>query len=71
MVEVRFDIHPALLAALQGLADHRHCTLDQLLFRLINEGLTLELKISDLKVLEQTPQNLVSGSPKKWPSASH
>jgi hypothetical protein len=70
MVEIRFDIHPVLLAALQWLADHRQCTLDELLVRLINEGLTLELKISDLKVLRE-PQNLVSGSPKKWPSASH
>lgn len=57
MVEVRFDIHPALLAALQGLADHKDCTLDQLLVRLINEGLTVELKISDLKVLEQVRKN--------------
>jgi hypothetical protein len=57
MVEVRFDIHPALLAALRGLADHKDCTLDQLLVRLINEGLTVELKISDLKVLAETLKN--------------
>lgn len=53
MVEVRFDIHPSLLAALEGLADHKGCTLDGLLVRLINEGLTVELKISDLKVLKE------------------
>jgi hypothetical protein len=57
MVEVRFNIHPVLLAALQGLADHRHCTIDELLVRLIDDGLTVELKIADLKVLDQTRKN--------------
>jgi hypothetical protein len=57
MVEVRFAIHPALLAALEGLANHKHCTLDELLVRLIDEGLTVELKIADLKVLGQTRKN--------------
>lgn len=57
MVQVSFDVHPALLLALQRLADNKHCTLDQLLLRLINEGLTVELKIIDLKVLDQTRKN--------------
>jgi hypothetical protein len=57
MVEVRFNIHPALLAALNGLADHKGLTLDQLLVRLIDEGLSIELKISDLKVLDQRRKN--------------
>jgi hypothetical protein len=41
----------------EGLANHKHCTLDELLVRLIDEGLTVELKIADLKVLGQTRKN--------------
>lgn len=59
MVQVCFEMHPSLVAALQGLAAQQHCTMDELLLKLINEGLTLELKIREIKVLEQAqrPQN--------------
>jgi hypothetical protein len=53
MTEMHLNLHPALVAALQGLADHEKCSLDELVVRLIRDGLTVRLKISEISVLRQ------------------
>jgi hypothetical protein len=63
-------MHPALMSALYGLARHEECTLEQLVVKLINDGLTVRLKISEIRVLEQVQRrdtNQVMGSTTSTP----
>lgn len=46
-------MHPALVAALEGLAEHEHCSLEELVVRLIRDGLTVRLKMSEISVLRR------------------
>jgi hypothetical protein len=46
-------MHPALMSALYGLARHEECTLEQLVVKLIHDGLTIRLKLGEMRVLER------------------